>query len=206
VANIISLRIAGDVEESARIRQFATDKYIYGSSNVNFNVRIENEGNTLIKPMGPLEITNMFGKRVTQLTFNESQAGIFPKTKARPEALRDYTINWTDESPGFGRYEAVLSAVYGDGGSIKTISSTVTFWILPINIILPSLGGLAIVLLIIFIAVRVYVKRSMAVLTAGSTRRLVRTRQRGQFPTLLVILSMIAVSALFFIILLLLFA
>ena len=102
VANIISIRIAGDAQESARIRQFSTDKYIYGATDVDFTVRIENEGNTLIKPIGPLEVKNMFGKQVALLSFNESQAAIFPKTVSNPEGTREFAINWTDESPGFG--------------------------------------------------------------------------------------------------------
>lgn len=205
VANIITIRIAGDAVESARIRQFSTSKYIYGSTNVEFSARIENEGNTLIKPTGPLEVTNMFGKRVAMLTFNESQAGVFPKT-ARSEGIRDFTVTWQDESPGFGRYEALLSAVYGSAGRMNTISSTVTFWILPMNIITPALIILGVFFLIIFVSVKLYIRRSMALATSGVTRRLVRTRRQNQFPTLLVIISMLALSALFFIILLLLFA
>ena len=205
VANIISIRIAGEVKEQARIREFSTDKYLYGSTNVEFLARIENEGNTLVKPTGPLEVKNMFGKRVALLTFNESQAGIFPKT-ASSNGLREYGVHWEDSSPGFGRYEALLSVVYGETGNMNTISSTVTFWILPTNIVLPAAGALAILFLIIFVAVKVYVRRSMAFATSGSTRRLVRSRQQNRFPVLLVIISMLALSALFFIILLLLFA
>ncbi len=206
VANIISIRIAGDALESARIRQFSTSQYIYGKTNVDFNVRIENEGNTLIKPIGPLEVKNMFGKQVAMLKFNESQAAIFPKTGRNPEGTREFEINWTDESPGFGRYEALLSVVYGEQGSINTISSTVTFWVLPMNIVTPALIGLSVLFLVIFVTVKVYVKRSMAVANSGVTRRLVRSRQQNQFPVLLVFISMLAVTALFFIVLLLLFA
>jgi hypothetical protein len=205
VANIISVRIEGDVTEKARIRQFATDKYIYGSTNVEFSARIENEGNTLVKPAGPLEVVNMFGKRVALLNFNERQSGVFPKT-ARSEGLRDFKMVWTDESPGFGRYEALISLVYGDDGKKQTISSTVTFWILPTNIVFPALGVLVTLLLIVFVAVKLYVRRSLAVVSSMSNRRLVRSRRTAQFPTLLVILSMIALSGLFFIVLLLLFA
>jgi hypothetical protein len=205
VANIINIRIAGEVAESARIRQFSTSKYIYGETNVEFSARIENEGNTLIKPTGPLEVVNMFGKRVAMLTFNEPQAGVFPKT-SQSDGLRDYTITWEDPSPGFGRYEALLSVVYGSTGKMSTISSTVTFWILPMNIITPALITLALLFLVIFVAVKIYVKRSMAIATSGSSRRLVRSRRQSEFPVLLVIISMLALSALFFIILLVLFA
>ncbi len=205
VANIIHIRIAGEVKEEARIRQFATDKYIYGTTKVEFSTRIENEGNTLIKPTGPLEVTNMFGKRVALLTFNESQAGVFPKT-ARSNGQRDFTLLWEDEAPGFGRYEALLSAVYGEEGSMQTMSSTVTFWILPMNIVLPAVIALSVLLRVRFVGAEWYVRRSLALATSGTTRRLVRSRRQGGFPTLLVVVAMLAVTGLFFIALLLVFA
>lgn len=200
VANIISIRVAGEAVESAQIRQFSTNKFIYGSTNIDFLIRIENEGNVLVRPMGPLEINNMFGKRAAMLTFNDALAGVFPKT------TREFTITWEGEGTGFGRYEAVLSPVYGDLGRKSTMSSTVTFWILPMNIIIPSAIVLAVVLATIYIAVKLYVRRTMAVASAGSTRRLVRTRQRIEFPIMLVIVSMFGITALFVIVLLLLFA
>ena len=201
VANIISIRVEGDVTESARIRQFSTSQYIYGSTNVEFEVVIENEGNTLVKPLGPLEVNNMYGKKVATIDFNDSQAAIFPLT------TRNFKVNWTDESPGFGRYEAMLSVVYGVEGSMKTLTTTVTFWILPMNIITPALIALVVLLLLIYVVVKLYVKRSLAVVTSVSSgRRLVRSRKQGQFPVFLVLVSMLAVCALFFIVLLLLFA
>lgn len=206
VANIISMRIAGDVVESAQIRQFSTEKYIHSNIDVNFLVRVENEGNTLVKPIGPLEITNMFGKQVATLTFNESGAGVFPMTKNGP-TVRDYEINWQDETPGFGRYEAVLSAAYGDAGAMKTMTSTVTFWVLPMKIVAPALIGLLIFFLIVYFGVKIYVKRTVAVMTGGSTRRLVnRHRRNTQFPVLLVFITMMVITALLMIILLLLFS
>ncbi len=209
VAHLIHLRIAGDVKESARIRQFSTSKYIYGATNVDFTVKIENEGNTYIKPTGPLEIKNMFGKRVALLNFNESLAGVLPKmpgSAVETSGSRVYDISWEDETPGFGRYEALLSVVYGVEGKMSTMSSTVTFWVLPMNIIGPALIVLLIVCLVIFIAVKLYIRRQFALADSGSTRRLVRSRRQTQFPVLLVFVSMLSVSALFFIILLLIFS
>ncbi len=205
VANIISIRISGDANDSARIREFSTTQYIHGKTEVEFVARIENEGNTLVTPTGPLEIYNMVGKQVALLQFNESLASVYPKT-AQSEGLRTYNLVWQDDGLGFGRYEAILSLVYGDEGRKNTISSTVSFWILPMNIILPALGILLLILGTVYVFVRLYVKRSVAMLSAGSTRRLIRSRQQSQFPVLLLIVTMLTVTALFLIVLLLLFA
>ena len=200
VANIVSIRIAGDAVENAQIRSFSTDNYIHGEAVVDFATRVENKGTVLVRPTGPLEVFNMFGKRVALLTFNESKAGIFP------QSTREFTIRWEDEGPGFGRYQAVLSMVYGDKGRQATISSTVSFWILPMNIILPAVGVLAFLLLATYVIVRLYVRRTLQGVSGG-TRRLVRRRKNtGISALLLVAVVMLAVTALFLIILLALFA
>lgn len=200
VANIISIRVAGDAIENAQIRSFSTGNYIYSEPSIDFMARVENKGSVLVRPMGPLEIHNMFGSRVAVLTFNESQAGVFPLT------TRDFELTWKSDEPGFGRYQAVLSLIYGGEGRQSTISSTLTFWILPMNIILPALGVLAALLLVTYISVRMYIRRTVRSM-AGTSRRLVnRRRGNGMSALLLVTVVMLAVTALFLIILLALFA
>lgn len=199
VASIISLRVAGDAFANAQIRSFSTDNYIHGESKVDFRARIENKGTVLVRPTGPLEIYNMFGKRVALATFNENKSGVFPF------ATREFELQWVDEGPGFGRYQARLSLLYGEQGRLSTISSTLSFWILPMNIIGPALGVLAVLLISSYIAVRVYIRRSMSSVVGG--RRLVR-RQRGSGVSVLLTVAvvMLGVTALFLILLLALFA
>lgn len=200
VANIISIRIAGDAIESADIRQFSTSKFLYGSQNIEFDVRIENKGNVLVKPSGPMEIYNMLGNKVGTLVFNEELFAVFPGS------TRDFNgIKWEGDSIGFGRYEAILSPVYGEEGAKKTMSSTVSFWILPWNIIGPALGVLAAILLAVFIFVRLYIRRSLAHLNQG--RRIINRRKRGNSSAVLLITVVtLTVTALFMIVLLALFA
>lgn len=200
VASILSIRVSGEAVEQASIRQFSTSKFLYGSQHVEFNVRIENTGNVLVRPSGPLEINNMLGNQVGTMIFNESRSGVFPND------TREFAdVVWQGDSIGFGRYEAILSPVYGDQGAKKTMSSTVVFWILPMNIIGPALAILAVVFLVIFTFVRLYIRRSLAHLNHG--RRIVRQRKRGgSSATLLLTVVMLTVIALFLIVLLALFA
>lgn len=202
VASIFSIRVAGDAVDNAQIRQFSTGNYIYGASVIDFTARIENKGTTLVRPIGPLEVHNMFGKRVALLTFNESKAGVFPGSE------REFEVVWEDEGPGFGRYEAVLSLLYGPQGRQQTISSTVSFWILPMNIFLPAMGTLAVLLLVTFVSVKLYIRRKVAG-AYGASRRVVRQQRRGgggMSALLLVVVVMLSVTALFLLILLALFA
>jgi Bacterial protein of unknown function (DUF916) len=200
VANIISIRVTGDADESANIRQFSTDRYFNGSKNIQFLARIVNTGNVLVKPSGPVEIKNMLGQTVDTFIFNENKNAVFPKSD------REYKFTWTGEGTGFGRYEAVLSPVYGDAGAKMTMSSTVSFWILPLNIILPALGILTAVLLTTFIFVRLYIRRTLAHLSQGQGRIVRRRKQKGVSGTLLLAVVMLTVTAVFMIALLVLFA
>ena len=200
VGNIIHIRVAGEVDESANIRQFSTDRYFNGSKNVSFSTRIENTGNVLVRPTGPVEIKNMLGQKVDTFVFNETKNAVFPKK------IREYTFTWTGEGTGFGRYEAILSPVYGYEGAKMTMSSTVSFWILPLNIILPALGILAVILLTTFIFVRLYIRRTLAHLSQGQGRIVRRRKKSGVSGTLLLAIVMLTVTAVFMIALLVLFA
>jgi hypothetical protein len=200
VANIVSIRISGDVIDSAQIRSFSTDNFIYSKTDVEFLARVENKGNVLVRPYGPLEVTNMLGKRVAMITFNEKRGGVFPKS------IRDFDLTWQDENPGFGRYEARLSLVYGDPliGQ-KTITSVTTFWVLPMNIIGPALIVLLTLLLLVYISVKLYIRRAVLIMSSG--RRLTPRRGRQGVSLFIVVsVSMLATTALFLLLLLILFA
>ncbi|MEY2664992.1 MAG: hypothetical protein RLZZ480_97 [Candidatus Parcubacteria bacterium] len=200
VANIVSIRVSGDAKDEANIRQFSTKRFFHGSQNVDFSTRIENTGNVLVRPTGPVEIYNMLGKKIDTILFNESQASVFPGNE------RKYEFNWQGEGTGFGRYEVVLSAVYGDDGAKKTMSSTASFWVLPLNIILPALGALVFVLLLTFFFVRLYIRRTLAHLAQGQTRIVRRRKTKGVSATLLLTVVLLTVTAVFMIVMLLLFA
>jgi hypothetical protein len=148
------LRVAGDVVEEAMLREFRTDKKIYGKAEVNFITKVENLGNVIVKPRGPVDITNMFGKKVATLKMNEPAGAILPKEVRRFETL------WQDSGLAFGKYEAVMSLGYGEDG-IKTISAATGFWVLPGKLIGFTLGGIVVLFLLIFVAVKLYVKRKL---------------------------------------------
>jgi hypothetical protein len=201
VANIITVRIAGDAISDANIRQFSTDRFFNSTKNIDFSARIENNGSILVRPVGPVEIRNMLGQKVDTIIFNEEQ-----QSAVFPGKVREFKFNWTGQGAGFGRYEAILSPVYGEEGAKKTMSSTVTFWILPIKIIGPALAGLAFILLITFLFVRIYIKRTLAHLSHGQSRIVSRRKSKGLSSSLLLVVVMLTVTAIFVVILLALFA
>jgi len=116
--------------EEARIREFSTDKTIYGTPfRVHFTIRVENLGNVHIRPYGSIQIKNMLGKDVTSLKVNEEGFAILP------ESIRRFDTVW-EGNFGFGKYTANLVLNFGipteQGGlGIRTISSQISFWIIP---------------------------------------------------------------------------
>ncbi|HEU4677595.1 MAG TPA: hypothetical protein VFS75_02675 [Candidatus Paceibacterota bacterium] len=200
VASVFSIRIAGDIIDTARIREFSTDKLVYSSKHVTFKAKVENQGNILIRPRGPLSITSMFSKTPTVITVNDSQAGVFPGS------IRDFDFDWDDEGIGFGRYEAVLALTYDGENGQKTIDSTLVFWIFPTQIVLAFIGGFLAIFLLGYFAVRYYINQ--AVMRASGGRRIVSSRYRRQGVSrfAFLFLTFMVVVVLFLLVLLVFFA
>ncbi len=161
IGPIIDLRVAGEVVEDARIREFSTDKSIYGVPIVNFSTKIENLGNVLLKPHGLLEIVNMFGKKVFSSTINDSASGIYPKSQ------RSFSAQWAPEGFTFGRYQATEAWLYGENGN-KTIYQTISFWVFPLNVILPVFFGILAVILAFYFGIRAYIAKKLRELQRGA--------------------------------------
>lgn len=202
VGSLISIRIAGDVLESARIREFSTEKLLNSSADVKFLARVENPGNVLIRPRGLLEINNMFGKRVGFLPVNDSRAGVFPGT------TRPFQVTWHDEGLAFGRYQAILGLVYGETGRQSTVSATVSFWVLPIKILIPVFGILSLVILVVYLGVKLYIRRTLDQLSTSQGRRTTvkRRKDTGISRLMVVAVTLLVTTILFLVALLLLFA
>lgn len=172
VVSVVSIRISGDVIDTARVRSFSTDKLLYGAKNVQFTAKIENQGNIMIRPRGPVTITSMFGSEPVVITVNDNQAGVFPGT------MRDINFEWNDESLGFGRYEAILALAYDGEDGQKTIDASLIFWVFPIKVMLGFLAGLIIIVVGGYAFTKYYINQ--AIMRAAGGRRIVPQRYRRQ--------------------------
>jgi hypothetical protein len=172
VVSVVSIRISGDVSDAARVRSFSTDKLIYGAKQVEFTAKIENQGNIMIRPRGPLTITGMFGGDPVVLTVNDTLAGVFPGT------MRDLVFEWNDEGIGFGRYEAILALAYDGEDGQKTIDASLVFWVFPIKVMLAFLGGFVAVIGLGYVLTKYYINQ--AIMRAAGGRRIVPQRYRRQ--------------------------
>ncbi len=201
VVSVVSIRISGAIIDTARIRSFSTDKLFYSKKDVNFTARIENQGNILIRPRGPVTITSMFGTDPEGFVVNDSLAGVFPGT------MRDIDFRWESKGLGFGRYEAVLALVYeGDAGQ-KTIDASLVFWVFPVKIILTIVGVFIGIFVVGYLFTKFYINQ--AIMRAAGGRRIAPQRYRKQVGIsrfAFVSIAVMAVFVLFLIMMLVFFA
>lgn len=195
VATIINLRMAGDIVEEALLREFYTDQSVYSQPEVKFTTRVENLGNSVIRPRGPIEISNMFGDNVATLIMNDAAAAILPG------AERYFELLWSGDGLSFGRYQAVLSLAYGDD-EWKTISDSVSFWVLPLNIILPVTGGMLGLIIIIFGLVKLYIRKKLSHFQRISGQKPDIRREGAAMSRALIIAVVLIALIIFFLILL----
>lgn len=203
VGSVISLRIAGDAVEDARLLEFSTSKMIYNDPSISFQSRVENLGNVLVRPHGFVRVTDMFGRDVASVNVNESGAPVFPLSE------RSYVVEWTHDGFAFGRYQAVASLVYGEDVR-KTISGTTSFWILPLRTILIVLGTILSIILVLYIFARMYVRKKLKELGVNGRKAesqyYARRYGRSSSPLALVFSSLFLFSMICLIVLFLVFS
>jgi len=151
---IFNVRVAGDAKEKATITEFSTDKGVYGSADVTFRVRVENGGNVALRPTGPLEIYDWFGKKINTSMINPSARAILPKSEGRFEE------KWKGEGLVFGRHKAIVALSYGDSGK-QTEFAMIYFWVVPKNIMLWVGGVVAALLFLMFFIIKLSTKNAI---------------------------------------------
>lgn len=189
---IVSLQVGGDIVDTIQVREFRTDKSVYNKPNVTFIARIENTGNTLIKPRGPIEVADMWGKKVATIIINDDAAGILPNS------VREFKAEWKGEGFTFGRYQVLMSLGYGSD-SKNTITEYTSFWVLPANIIISFIVGLLALMLVGYVTVRTQVRRKISEMSriAGERGETVSSLGRGGgMPGSFILLYRIAMAIL----------
>lgn len=196
--SLVLLRVKGDVFEEARIREFKTDKGIYGTPyDVEFLIRIENVGNVHVKPYGNIHISNMFNREVAVIAVNDRGSNILPKS------IRRFTIDWAGKA-GFGKYTVSLGLSYGTktdlGGQGKqTLYTELSFWIIPWKIVIPALISLVVLITLAYLFLRFYkskaVRRAMQQMGLGQMRYV--SKFQGPSPYLhfsVILLTLLAIA------------
>jgi len=155
---LLLVRVDGLINEKADLASFYTsatqsgkETSFFENGPVSFIVRIKNEGNIHVKPVGNIEVTDMFGGVVANLPINKDKSNVLPKSIRRFDEAK-VNKDWM-----IGRYTANLTMGYGSNG--QAITNTITFWVIPYKIILVALLVLVTVIYILRRIIKVYNKR-----------------------------------------------
>jgi len=139
IRNLVLLRVKGPITEEALVRRFHAPRFSeYGP--IIFTTELANLGNYHIRPVGAIGIKNILGKTVG--TVNLEEHNIFPGTSW------EYENSW-DQKWLFGRYQAKLTAAYGEQN--LPLEATIFFWVWPWKITLAIVGIIVLIIVLIFL-------------------------------------------------------
>ena len=147
IGTLILVRVAGDAKENGVVASFTTDKSIYQKPPVNFVSRIRNLGNVHFAPSGEIVIKDIFGRKIDSLKINDVAGNVLP------DSIRKFENKW-EKSVLPGLYKAELLLSYGTPQ--KSLTASVSFWILPWVQILIGLAILVVVILLLVLGMKRY--------------------------------------------------
>jgi hypothetical protein len=149
---LILIRVDGAITEKADLASFYTaqnskQSSFFENSPITFVTRIHNVGNIHVKPVGSIELRDMFGGIIKTLPVNSDKSNILPNSIRRFEA--QYNNPWM-----IGLYTVNLTLGYGLTG--QAITNTISFWVIPYKIILGALFVLVTIIFILSRLIKVY--------------------------------------------------
>lgn len=141
---LILLTVNGKLVEQLSTQSFTVSQNgnkpsnFFQSDPFTFNELIRNSGNVHVQPTGLLTLKDMFGHTVVQMNINEAQGNILPGS-ARLFTQQLSPVNVSNKR-FFGRYTASFKLTYGSPA--KTVTGTVSFWVIPVKLIVLWIVGL----------------------------------------------------------------
>lgn len=133
---LVLLMVSGDLKEELMVSNFSTPSFSeYGP--IPFEIKFKNTGTVHVRPKGFVVITDLFGKKVTEIEF--SQKNVLPGAIRKNDAIWD--TKWL-----FGKYTATVVGNYGTG-NIPFEPRVITFWALPWKLML----GISLILLFVVV-------------------------------------------------------
>jgi hypothetical protein len=123
----------------------------FASGPLNFVERFKNSGNVHVQPIGQVNITDMFGKKLAAVNVNVPPGNILPQSIRKFSEPLDSTVIGNKKL--FGRYTASMKVTYGT--SKKVLTTSLVFWVIPYRLIITVI----VVLIAAFFALRFALRR-----------------------------------------------
>ncbi len=135
VGTLVLLTVPGEAKESLRVEEFSLSQNYFDQGPIPFLVKFENLGTVHLKPSAIITITDIWGKKVSEIPLTQKNV--------LPGAIRKFEASWNEKWLLGGKYIATLSGTYGQR-DVPLESQVITFWAFPWKL------ALGILLVIIF--------------------------------------------------------
>ncbi|HLZ14834.1 MAG TPA: DUF916 domain-containing protein [Candidatus Saccharimonadales bacterium] len=169
VGSLVLLRVNGNIVEQMHIASFDVRRgdnsavfFTTGKGLTNV-VRFQNTGNVQLEPFGKM-ILKRFGKQIASYEVNS----VTPRGSVLPDSIRRFDTKLADVG-SFGKY--TLQGNFGYGSTGQLLSSSVTFYVLPVPLVIGAFAGLVALLLLIFVLPRLIRAYNRRVIRRASRRR-----------------------------------
>jgi hypothetical protein len=135
VASLLLVSVPGEADETMSLefieaRQDGQAGRFLETAPDTVAIKLNNEGNTILKPIGRVSVKNMFDNEVYSYELNGGQV----RGNVLPQSSRVFED--AVENIGFiGRYTVEANLSYGEGGG-NIITASTTFWVIPWKILL----------------------------------------------------------------------
>jgi len=120
VGALVLLSVSGEVREALLVEEFDAPDF-QEKGPVPFTIRLANSGTVHVRPVGFVQIANLFGRKVEDV--------IFPQKNVIPGAKRFLEFAWSPKGFTAGRYTASLVGNYGQTNT--PVSAVTVFWVVP---------------------------------------------------------------------------
>ena len=135
---LVLLTVSGHLVQNLQTSSFSVSQNggkpssFFQSDPLTFTEVLKNTGNVHVIPTGIITLKDMFGHTVISLNINEQQGNILPSSNRKFSELLN-SVDFTHKRL-FGRYSATFHISYGSPA--KTVTDSLTFWVIPIDLII----------------------------------------------------------------------
>jgi len=145
MAALVLLEVESEkTDRKIEVVDFSTDKKIYNSLPIKFNIKVKNSGNVHVAPKGDIFIDSKKKRDTAILSVNKVSGNVLP------DSYRNFEVVWKDENKSrvnFGKMEANLLLVFNDGQLDSVVEAKVSFWVVPWKLL--SLIAISLLILIV---------------------------------------------------------
>lgn len=147
VGCLLLLDVKGEKQDKLQIVDFKAynDRQLFIDWPISFTSRLQNDGNTHLKPQGSIILENFWGQVIDVASFNPKKFNILP------QSVRKFDSLWLAKKNSFviGPVSAKLVIEYGSSRT-RVESKALHFWVIPWKSILIIIAVLALLIVLTY--------------------------------------------------------